>query len=64
MAGRTLTTEQVQSLRERWQLPPNGWQTALVGKDGGVKARWASPVDPDDIFALIDAMPMRRDEME
>jgi len=35
----------------------------LIGKDGGVKGRWDSPVDMDALFGLIDAMPMRRQEM-
>ena len=35
----------------------------LVGKDGSVKKVWKDPVDPKQIFTVIDAMPMRRDEM-
>jgi hypothetical protein len=35
----------------------------LVGKDGGVKRR-SVRLDLDDLFALIDTMPMRRSEME
>ncbi len=35
----------------------------LVGKDGGVKERWSEAVDPAAVFALIDAMPMRKREM-
>lgn len=35
----------------------------LVGKDGGVKERSAI-LDLDDLFALIDTMPMRRQEMK
>lgn len=36
----------------------------LVGKDGSVKLRSASPVRAEDLFTLIDAMPMRRKEMK
>lgn len=35
----------------------------LVGKDGGVKFRSARPVRAEELFALIDTMPMRRQEM-
>lgn len=36
----------------------------LLGKDGGVKIREAEAVDLDLLFATIDAMPMRKREME
>lgn len=35
----------------------------LVGKDGGVKLRSSEPIDGRDLFATIDAMPMRANEM-
>jgi hypothetical protein len=35
----------------------------LIGKDGGVKAR-SGYLNLDDLFALIDTMPMRRSEMK
>lgn len=35
---------------------------SLIGKDGGVKGRWSSPVSNDELFALIDSMPMRQQE--
>ncbi len=50
-------------LRHKLRLPATGYAVALVGKDGGVKETWRNPVDPDRIFALIDTMPMRRDEV-
>lgn len=34
----------------------------LIGKDGGVKLSRSQPVAPADIIALIDQMPMRRNE--
>jgi len=51
------------ALRHKLRLPATGFAVALVGKDGGVKETWRDPVDPDRIFALIDKMPMRRDEV-
>ena len=43
---------------------PVAFAVTLVGKDTGEKARWTEIVDPAEIFARIDAMPMRRREME
>ncbi|GAB3553834.1 DUF4174 domain-containing protein [Spirosoma fluminis] len=36
-----------------------GW---LIGKDGGVKQTYKKPVDPAELFRLIDSMPMRKQE--
>ena len=35
----------------------------LIGKDGGIKLAEPIPYELDLIFALIDAMPMRQNEM-
>jgi len=35
----------------------------LIGKDGGEKLRRTKPLTPAELFALVDAMPMRRAEM-
>lgn len=35
----------------------------LIGKDGGVKLRSDELVSTQDLFGLIDSMPMRRNEM-
>ena len=40
-----------------------GFQVVLIGKDGHVAGRWTAPVALPEVFALIDRMPMRRDEM-
>ncbi len=50
-------------LRARLKAPKEGFLMVLVGKDGHVAERWTTPQDPGTIFALIDRMPMRRDEM-
>jgi hypothetical protein len=39
------------------------FEVLLVGKDGGVKLRRDQPVAASEITALIDTMPMRRNEM-
>ncbi|MCR9072576.1 MAG: DUF4174 domain-containing protein [Alphaproteobacteria bacterium] len=35
----------------------------LIGKDGGVKLRSDEPQTADRLFEIVDAMPMRRQEM-
>ncbi len=39
------------------------FEVLLVGKDGRVKMRRFRPVPASEIIALIDAMPMRQEEM-
>jgi hypothetical protein len=36
----------------------------LIGKDGGEKKRTQTILNPEELFGIIDAMPMRRAEME
>ena len=50
-------------LRRRFEPNRLGLTVVLVGKDGLEKGRWNRPVDVDEIFALIDTMPMRQREM-
>jgi len=50
-------------LRKTLGVAERGFAVVLVGKDGSVKKVWRDPVDPHQIFTLIDAMPMRRQEM-
>jgi len=35
----------------------------LFGKDGTIKAKWREPVTVEEIFQIIDAMPMRKAEI-
>ena len=51
------------SMRRRFGIDGDGFQAALVGKDGRVKARYETVVAPEAIFPFIDVMPMRIDEM-
>lgn len=59
-----LSSEAAASMRRRLGLDAEGFQGALIGKDGGVKARYETIVSPEAVFPFIDAMPMRIDEME
>lgn len=55
------TPSQKSNLRERFQ--PNGFLFVLVGKDGGAKLKSTSPVNIESLNSLIDAMPMRLQEI-
>ncbi|MEM9921406.1 MAG: DUF4174 domain-containing protein [Bacteroidota bacterium] len=50
-------------LRKAYRLPSTGFEFVLIGKDGGVKLRSQKLVSNEKLFATIDAMPMRRQEM-
>ena len=50
-------------LRRQVDVPAEGFAAVLVGKDGGVKRRWSNPVGFAELAAIVDAMPMRRDEI-
>lgn len=50
-------------LRNRYQTGNQTFAVILVGKDGGEKYRLYEAPELDEIFALIDGMPMRQVEM-
>ena len=47
-----------------WTDPDSGFEILLIGLDGGVKLRQDEVIDTETLFARIDAMPMRRQELE
>ncbi len=48
------------ALRQRYDLPPKTFSVILIGKDGHVALRSATPWPASQIESAIDAMPMRR----
>lgn len=64
--GESFTSGVERLLVDRYGLEVgrDGIAAALVGKDGGVKARWSELVEPRAVFDLVDAMPMRIREMQ
>jgi Domain of unknown function (DUF4174) len=50
-------------LRDAYDVLPHEFRVVLIGKDGGVKLRQEEPISMADLFALIDSMPMRKQEM-
>ena len=55
--------QMAQALRDKFDVHPGRFTVILVGKDGGIKLNRQDQTRLEDIFALIDAMPMRREEM-
>lgn len=49
--------------REDAGIDSGDFAAVLIGRDGGVKLRSDEPVTPEDLFQLMDSMPMRRREM-
>ncbi|MEM6831031.1 MAG: DUF4174 domain-containing protein [Bacteroidota bacterium] len=54
---------QTDVIREAYAVPTDQFMVVLIGKDGSVKLRSDEPVSVNDLFNLIDRMPMRRAEM-
>ena len=59
-----LNRDQAERVRETIGLDAGGFALRLIGKDGGIKLSRNSVVSMDEIYGLIDTMPMRRNEME
>ena len=55
--------ETARRLREKFDVDRGDYAVILVGKDGGTKLKRQGRTALKDIFALIDSMPMRQEEM-
>ncbi|MBD8489970.1 DUF4174 domain-containing protein [Echinicola sp. CAU 1574] len=49
---------------EALKLTNNEFEIILIGLDGQIKRRQSQFLAPNELFGTIDAMPMRRQEME
>lgn len=58
----TLSHEDCLYLRERFRIGEEEFCIVLIGKDGGEKYRKNTIFSSEELFAVIDAMPMRRAE--
>ncbi|HEU5012591.1 MAG TPA: DUF4174 domain-containing protein [Roseiflexaceae bacterium] len=58
-----VSPEAAAALRKQLNALQGHFRAFLVGKDGGVKQQYDQPVNPQDVFATIDSMPMRQQEM-
>lgn len=61
--GKTLSSAEVLSLRKMYTIDIYGFICILVGKDGTEKLRKYKPIPLEELFGLIDRMPMRKSEM-
>ena len=61
--GRLLTAAEAEGLRKELAVDRHDEALILIGKDGDIKRRAPLQIDLSEIFAQIDAMPMRREEM-
>jgi hypothetical protein len=60
--SRELSVEEAAAAREALGIRAGSFALRLIGKDGSVKLSNDEPTSMDDIYALIDTMPMRRRE--
>jgi adenine C2-methylase RlmN of 23S rRNA A2503 and tRNA A37 len=58
-----LSEKDSEELRQQFNIDKTSFAVVLIGKDGTEKRRWQEPVENSELFALIDAMPMRQQEM-
>jgi hypothetical protein len=58
-----LSEKDSEELRQQLNVDKTNFAVVLFGKDGTEKQRWTEPVKSSELFALIDAMPMRKQEM-
>jgi hypothetical protein len=61
--GRPAAAVAAVDLRDAYGVLPHEFRVVLIGKDGGVKLRQEEPISMADLFALIDSMPMRKQEI-
>ena len=59
-----LPDEFVEQLQGRYNPDDAAFRVVLIGKDGGVKYDSTEPLGPEQLFSIIDAMPMRQQEMQ
>ena len=53
------------SKAKQWKVQPSkAFTFILIGKDGGEKMRSDTVVSTQQLFAIIDAMPMRKEEIK
>lgn len=63
LGGQVVDTNQAQRLSSQFGIGANSFSVVLIGKDGGEKLRVNDVPDLPAIYAVIDGMPMRANEM-
>ena len=62
-SGKEIREAETEDFFHHYQVDKETFTFILVGKDGTVKLRRTKVVDLEELFSLIDGMPMRRAEM-
>ena len=63
MNTNSLDPQTAQSLRDKFDIARSEFTVILIGKDGGIKLKRHDKILLQDVFDLIDAMPMRQNEV-
>ena len=63
VVGETSAIPESELFRKRFAMPDDAFEVVLVGKDGGAKERRTTVFETQELFGIIDAMPMRMREM-
>ena len=61
--NKSIAAEDAARLRQQFDVNTGAYQVFLIGKDGGIKRQGGPEIRLQSLFALIDTMPMRRNEM-
>jgi hypothetical protein len=65
LVASTVTEPDRQFMMHDFKLVPHeDYKAWLIGKDGGIKQTFEKPVSADELFKIIDRMPMRKQEMK
>lgn len=61
--GEIISDTSAESIRGKLSPSKNSYSIFLIGKDGGVKLKQDTVLEPEELFSVIDQMPMRQREM-
>lgn len=61
---KTIKTNDVRRLYKKYEVNDNVYAVILIGKDGTEKLRKQEVLSTEKLFRVIDAMPMRQQEMK
>ena len=63
IVGESGALPEAELFRQRFAMSAEAFEVVLVGKDGGAKERRKAAFETENLFGIIDAMPMRMREM-
>ena len=61
--GETISDSSDKSIRDSLSASDLSYSIILIGKDGGVKLKREMVLEPEELFHVIDRMPMRQREI-